>query len=159
MNADRDRPHPNSPVQPGRRSRLPLIVVTLVGLFMVWDLRDTWVDTLASPVPAKAVAERQSGREQESQPARGNLAGLFSGDDYPIDALRMEQQGRTTVRLRINAKGKVSNCSVVASSGSASLDRKTCAILSRRARFTPARDSSGNAVEDSFTQTIVWQLQ
>lgn len=95
----------------------------------------------------------------KAQSARGNLQGLFSGDDYPQDALRNEETGRVTVRLTIGVTGRVDNCSVISSSGSRSLDGATCRILTSRARFTPAKLSNGQATTDTYTQTIVWQLQ
>ncbi len=76
-----------------------------------------------------------------------------------MDSLRNEEQGKATARLIIDRNGRVSKCTIATTSGSESLDRATCRILSERARFTPARDSNGNPVEDSYTQTIVWQLQ
>jgi protein TonB len=103
------------------------------------------------PPPAAKVTKAQS--------AKGNLQGLFSGDDYPQDAMRNEETGRTTVRLSIGTTGRVTGCSVVGSSGSRSLDGATCRILTSRARFTPARLSDGTPTNDTFTQTIVWQLQ
>ena len=61
--------------------------------------------------------------------------------------------------LMLDPTGRVSACTVVESSGSASLDKATCTILSSRARFEPARDANGRAVQDTYTQKIVWQLQ
>jgi len=104
----------------------------------------------APPPPAKVT---------KAQSARGNLQGLFSGDDYPPDAMRNEETGRTTVRLTIGETGRVTGCSVISSSGSRSLDNATCRVLTSRARFTPAKLSNGQATTDTYTQTIVWQLQ
>ena len=90
--------------------------------------------------------------------ARANLGSYFSDADYPDDAQRNEQQGRTGFRVGIGTDGRVTDCSVTSSSGSASLDSATCRILKSRARFTPATDSSGNKVPDSFSSTITWRL-
>jgi protein TonB len=103
------------------------------------------------PPPAAKVTKAQS--------AKGNLQGLFSGDDYPEDALRNEETGRTTVSLSIGTTGRVTGCSVISSSGSRSLDSATCRILTSRARFNPAKLSNGEPTTDTYTQTIVWQLQ
>ena len=157
MRNNRQRFHPQSPVQLDRRSAIPFVFLAILLIFMVWKLRDTWIDALATPAGQHdAASDTLAGKRVN---ARGNLAGLFSADDYPADALRKEEQGRTTVRLAIDSGGRVSNCTVVSSSGSSSLDRATCSILSRRAHFTPARDSNGNRIEDSYTQTIVWELR
>ena len=52
------------------------------------------------------------------QRAKGNLAGLFSNDDYPQSALRNEEQGTTGFRLDVGPDGRVTDCTVTASSGS-----------------------------------------
>ena len=87
-----------------------------------------------------------------------NLTSLFSGDDYPLEALRNHEEGKVAVVLRIGTAGEVTDCVVSSSSGSPSLDLQTCRILWRRARFKPARDQKGQAVESAFRQRIAWQL-
>jgi protein TonB len=52
----------------------------------------------------------------------------------------------------------VTGCTVTSSSGSATLDAATCNILRRRARFTPATDSSGNPTTDTASTRIRWVL-
>ena len=102
------------------------------------------------PPPAAKVTKAQS--------AKGNLQSLFGSDDYPQDALRNEETGRTVAQLTIGTDGRVTNCSVVSSSGSRSLDAATCRILKSRARFTPAKLSNGQPTTDTVTQPISWQL-
>nr|WP_294849232.1 energy transducer TonB [uncultured Sphingomonas sp.] len=96
--------------------------------------------------------------KSQAAKAKGNLLSLFSDDDYPQSALRNEEQGTTTVRLTIGPDGRVSGCDVTGSSGSSSLDATTCNVLRRRARFTPAKDSAGNATGDSVSQRVTWRL-
>lgn len=92
--------------------------------------------------------------------AKGSLVGLIDGEaDYPPSARRNEEQGTVAVRLSIGTDGRVTNCSVTSSSGSSALDDTTCKILTRRARFTPAKDESGAAVTDTFAQRITWRLE
>ena len=68
---------------------------------------------------------------------------LFSGDDYPADAQRNNEQGTVTVDMLIGTDGRVTGCTVTGSSGSRSLDNATCRILRSRARFDPALDAQG----------------
>ena len=103
-----------------------------------------------TPPPAKAT---------KAQSSKGSLQGLFNGDDYPQDALRDGEEGRTTVRLTIGTTGRVSDCQVTSSSGSRSLDNATCRVIRSRARFTPAKNSDGSATTDTYTQSITWRLQ
>jgi protein TonB len=98
-------------------------------------------------------------RRVEPQSVSGNLQGLFRESDYPSSALDNEEQGTVSVSLNIGPNGRVSNCSVTGSSGSRTLDSATCRVLTSRAKFTPARDSSGNPTSGTFRQRITWRLE
>lgn len=78
-------------------------------------------------------------------------------DDYPAEALRLHQEGTTQVSLQIDAKGKVADCRLLESSGSASLDEATCRMLTKL-RFKPARDGEGHAVVGEFVRKMSWKL-
>lgn len=86
------------------------------------------------------------------------LSRLFTIDDYPVAALEARQQGRVTVELRVTTEGRVESCQIIDSAGSAALDRTTCSVLTRRARFRPARDCTGQSVPDRIRQTIHWEM-
>jgi TonB family protein len=90
--------------------------------------------------------------------ARANLNAYFSGDDYPAAALRANDQGTTGFRLIIGPDGRVSECTVTSSSGSAALDMATCRILRSRARYSPARDGNGNPTSGRDSGRVTWRL-
>lgn len=90
-----------------------------------------------------------------AQPANDPRAWIKVAD-YPADALAAGQAGTIAFKLDIDAAGSVSGCRIVGSSGSASLDTMTCALLFIRARFTPARDAAGSAVPGAFSSRITW---
>lgn len=94
------------------------------------------------------------------QPARAkaNLASLFSTDDYPPSALRSGEEGTTGFSLTVGTNGRVTECTITSSSGSSTLDNATCRLLERRARFTPAHDSSGNPITDTVPGRITWRI-
>ncbi len=92
------------------------------------------------------------------QRARANLASYFSADDYPAGALRSEAEGTARFRLTIGPDGRVAGCDITGSSGNTSLDQATCRILRSRARYTPARDSSGNPTSGSDSGSVTWRL-
>jgi len=99
-------------------------------------------------------------RKVESARARGDVRSLFSADDYPASAQSAGAEGSAQAQLTIGTDGRVVGCSLIRSTGNGSLDSATCNILRRRAKFTPARDSSGNATTDTYTTpTIVWRLE
>jgi protein TonB len=90
--------------------------------------------------------------------AKANLASYVSDADYPPSAIRAEEQGTTGFRLDVGPDGRVANCTVTSSSGSSALDTATCRIMRSRARFTPARDSTGSATRDTVSNRIRWVL-
>ena len=102
------------------------------------------------PPPAKKV---------EPARAKANLGSLITDDDYPASALRAEEEGVTGFRLSVGANGRVTGCTVTSSSGSSALDAATCRLLTSRARFTPAKDSNGQATTDAVSARIVWRIQ
>lgn len=89
---------------------------------------------------------------------RGNPSTWVTNDDYPSDALRREEQGVTAYRLEIGTDGRVTGCSVTTSSGSQSLDDAACRYLTRRARFNPAKDGSGNPTNAVYSGRVRWQM-
>ncbi len=78
--------------------------------------------------------------------------------DYPTEALRQGAEGITGFRLAIDPQGKVADCAIVSTSGSPALDEATCQQVTRRARFTPAKDAAGKAVAGSFASRVRWTL-
>lgn len=89
---------------------------------------------------------------------RANLASYLSSDDYPAAAIRNEEQGSVAFALDIGADGRVTDCRVRQSSGSAALDAATCRIMRSRARYTPARDADGKAIAGHDQGVVRWVL-
>jgi TonB family protein len=87
------------------------------------------------------------------------LPGLIAAEDYPAAALRAEEQGRVDYRLLIAPDGRPAGCTILASSGSASLDSATCRLATLRMRFAPARDSKGRAIAAWLVGRIVWRIE
>ena len=105
----------------------------------------------APPPPRKTVS---------AQSARGDLRSLVSGDDSPASAQAAGAEGTARATLSISPSGQVVGCNITQSTGNSALDSATCNILRRRAKFTPARDSNGNATSDTIeTPPIRWQLE
>jgi TonB family protein len=113
------------------------------------------------PDPFAEIAAPAATPGLPAEPARAkvNLASLISNEDYPASALRAEEQGVTGFRLEVGANGRVTACTITSSSGSAALDAATCRLLTARARFTPARDSSGAPTTDTVSARYVWRIQ
>jgi protein TonB len=99
-------------------------------------------------------------KTQSAQSARGDLRTLFSADDYPASAQSAGAEGTARATLSIGPDGRVTGCNITQSTGNSALDSATCSVLRRRAKFTPARDSNGNATSDTITTpSIAWRLE
>ena len=111
------------------------------------------------PPPAAGLSLRHDGPGDGTRPqADGNEAEWVTTDDYPAQALREGRYGTSGTELQIGRDGRVRSCIIVASSGSADLDAVACARLTARARFRPARDRRGRAVEGTFNRRVVWMI-
>ena len=143
---------PRSPVQPGRSQWWLPLVVAAIAAIAFWNWRQPDDEPLPpSQTPAQSDAEI-------AKRAETDLVRLFSTDDYPQAAIRREEQGTVAYKLAINTRGRVSDCAIVKSSGSAALDKASCSILRRRARFDPALDTAGQPVTDTYEGRIRWEL-
>lgn len=91
--------------------------------------------------------------------AKGDVRALFTGDDYPLDAMSANQSGTTRMLLMIDEKGNVIDCAVTESSGVATLDAMGCQVIRERARFTPALDANGKPTRDTVvTPPVRWMI-
>ena len=88
-----------------------------------------------------------------------NLNELVTADDYPAQAQLADEQGTVGVLVKVDASGRVADCAVEFSSGSAALDAQTCRLFWLRAKFEPHRDPSGKAVASVFRRKITWRLE
>jgi TonB family protein len=90
---------------------------------------------------------------------KGGASGAqwFSNNDYPDAAKRANISGRVVMVLTVGEDGMVTACRVVASGG-AILDRTSCALATRRARFTPAIDAAGKPMVSWAIIPIRWSL-
>lgn len=90
--------------------------------------------------------------------ARGNAQTWVTTDDYPSRALREEREGVTAVAWDITTDGRVANCRVTSSSGSPDLDQAACTNITRRGRYKPALDESGNPIASTDSRRVRWQM-
>lgn len=79
----------------------------------------------------------------------------ITGRHYPMEARRNRIQGSVEVTLEVDDRGRVEHCKITKSSGSGLLDRETCRLLLKRARFTPAIGPDGSFAAQYY-KTILW---
>lgn len=109
--------------------------------------------------PAVAPVAPPPPRIQPKSPTpKGNPANWANSNDYPTRALREEKEGTTRFRVTVGADGRVTSCSVTASSGSDELDSTTCSLITRRGRFSPATDGEGQPTSGTWSSAVRWQI-
>ncbi len=89
---------------------------------------------------------------------RGNAGNWITDADYRSSWINRGYSGVASFSLSINERGRVSDCSIIRSTGHDALDQATCRLLERRARFNPAKDSNGNAVAGTFDSSVNWRI-
>lgn len=89
---------------------------------------------------------------------RGNPGDWITTSDYRSVWIRRELTGSASFTLQVSATGRVTGCTITASTGHAALDQATCSLIERRARFDPARDNRGNPVAGTYRNSITWRL-
>lgn len=110
-----------------------------------------------SYAPSDSVPVESGGISTPAVPL-GNPGTWVTTDDYPSMSLRLEEEGTARFRVHIGRDGRVKRCEITESSGSSLLDEQTCAALTFRARFAPARDAQGNPAIGSYSNTVRWEI-
>lgn len=82
---------------------------------------------------------------------------LFESD-YPRDMLMRGKESEVSVRLLIDASGKVSRCTSLSHFAEDEFNRITCATITKRARFEPAELADGTKVPSYYTKRVVFRI-
>jgi TonB family protein len=94
----------------------------------------------------------------EQAPSRKPKVSGSSAAYYPIEAVKRHEQGRVVMELAIGKDGSVSQCRVLKSTKSATLDKESCRISLRQLHYAPAKDTAGNPVDSKVPMSINWVL-
>lgn len=114
---------------------------------------------VVAPVSSPTTAARTNENSNPSTPVPiSNPAFWVMKGDYPLQALRMNEQGATGFAVQVNRQGLVSECRITSSSGSSRLDEATCGLVTQRARFAPARDRQGEPTTGAYANRVRWVL-
>lgn len=105
----------------------------------------------------KALNARANDKSAPAQPL-GDPAGFFGPDVYPAAAQRASEQGRSVVRIELDARGFPTGCTVITSSGSTALDEATCRIAQTKMQYAPARNGKGKPIASQYTLPVRWVL-
>jgi TonB family protein len=94
----------------------------------------------------------------KTPPKRIGMADWFTDSDYPAEALSKGEHGTTLALYLVGVSGTISDCRVISSSGSVSLDMRTCSTLTKHARYLPATGLSGKPIAAHQIHRAVWRL-
>lgn len=94
---------------------------------------------------------------QPTPPRPINRGNWVQADDYPLEAAKFGLAGKVRFRLDIDPQGHVTGCEILQSAGPV-LDAVSCRVLVKRARFEPARGSSGQAAASTYESQITWAV-
>lgn len=105
------------------------------------------------------VSDTQAGATSPlARRASGNIGRLIKSEDYPGAALQQDQTGIVKFVLLIDETGRVADCTVIETSGVATLDFQVCSTMKTRARFEPAQGADGKPAKDALTSRIIWKI-
>jgi protein TonB len=86
------------------------------------------------------------------------IRGRLKFSDLPADLRDKETGGTVSVHYRVGIDGRVGDCEITASSGSAELDQLTCSLIQQRFRFDPSRNSDGHPVSSIVEEQHSWEF-
>ena len=90
--------------------------------------------------------------------AKGKPGTWVTNEDYRPRWIAEELSGTARFTLQIDARGKVTGCTITRSTGHAALDKATCDLVSKRARFDAARDGNGKPVSGTYSNSVRWSI-
>ena len=105
-----------------------------------------------------AIVAAQPAPAEPAPTAARQIAGSISDADYPPSAIRAGEQGIAAMQISVDETGSVTSCEILESSGSAALDTASCALVTQRFRYEPARNAQGKAVPGIVRRRINWLL-
>ena len=89
---------------------------------------------------------------------RNNPGAWVTTDDYRSSWINREMAGVASFKVQVGADGRAEACLITKSSGHDALDQATCDLISKRARFEPAKNSKGEKVSGIYASSVRWQL-
>jgi len=110
---------------------------------------------IPSPTPGPAALPAF---DPVSAKPRNDPAAWVTEADYRSSWINREMAGTARFRLEIAASGKVEGCTITGSSGHPDLDRATCDLVTRRAKFAAAKDASGAKTGGAYASSVRWQI-
>lgn len=89
---------------------------------------------------------------------RNNPGAWVTDADYKSRWIREGLSGTARFKLEIGSNGRVESCQITQSTGHPALDEATCDLVSRRARFDAAKDTTGTSTRGTYSNAVRWQM-
>ncbi len=83
----------------------------------------------------------------------------FNSADYPAESRRLGQEGTVAFDLDVDPIGLAGKCNITSSSGHSLLDKHTCILAIRRARFEGAKTAAGSEAWGRYQGRFKWVLK
>lgn len=83
----------------------------------------------------------------------------FNSADYPAESRRLGQEGTVAFDLDVDPIGLAGKCKITSSSGHSLLDKYTCVLAIRRARFEGAKTAAGSEAWGRYQGRFKWVLK
>jgi TonB family protein len=106
---------------------------------------------------SQSISAEEKGQAQPLRP-RTPPGSWITNQDYPTNSVRNKEFGILAFRLDVDDKGDIAACHILVSSGFWRLDEQACTLLTRRARFEPARDAAGTPIPATYRSRFQWIL-
>ena len=161
-------PPPVDPVEPSVSEATPMIVQVPPTKLDINPVETTFETTppIIPSVPSVTPGTNLELPKPTLQPnfdpvgakPRNDPARWLTDNDYRPSWARRDLTGTARFRLEIAASGKVTNCTITGSTGHSELDAATCSLVTKRARFEPARGSNGEPVSGTYASAVKWEL-
>lgn len=89
---------------------------------------------------------------------RNDPGAWVTANDYRTSWINREMVGTAGFKVQVGANGRAESCLITRSSGHDALDKATCDLISKRARFEPAKNSKGEKISGTYASSVRWQL-
>lgn len=141
--------------------RLPTTIVQPIPLGPI-DF-DKGVEANPGPLPGPTVPTRTGGEitPPAPLPIKRTIPALSRSaqkPDYPIGAIRAQEEGVTTLALCISSQGRVMTASIASGSGHQRLDDAALKWV-RTQRFNPATENGSPVATCTHTLAYEWKLE
>ncbi|MBD3728941.1 MAG: TonB family protein [Sphingomonadales bacterium] len=110
------------------------------------------------PLPMPSTTPGRATFDPVAAAPRNDPANWVTQSDYRSRWINEDMAGTTSFRVEVGTDGRVQSCTITKSSGHAALDQATCDLVTRRAKFKPAKNQFGELSSGTYASSVRWQI-